>query len=161
MDGKLIQHDLGSGAYRIELFHMIDEEVAFPKGDEMAIKQLIVDCGEVSYINSMGLRNWVRWLANVKKSNPDAGIEFLRLPVSLIRVAEAIGGVLPETSIVRTFFVNFYCPKCASQSVLLMENKRNLSLSSTVPKCESCSEVMELELLEDSYKAILRHAAAT
>lgn len=155
MDGKLIHHDLGNKNWKIEISNMIDESIEFPDLPK-DLESITIDFGNVSYITSIGMMRWIRWLGSINKPENQLQIYLERLSFSFIRVVESVLDVLPTNAVVNSFYACFYCASCNADGRILIPNSRSVTEPNL--KCESCGEPMEPELLFTAYEQLIKQA---
>ena len=100
--------------------------------------QLALDLAGVSFINSLGVRDWIRMLASAQTKN---------LAVELRRVSEPIVHQLNMiiatrgNATVTSFFAPYACDKCGREDSLLVEMAANAAgLAKLEPPPQTCPE---------------------
>lgn len=152
MAGKITKKDLGNGAYRLEIEKMVDENLPFPT-DLPGLKSLSFDVGNVTFINSAGIRNWVRWFQFVLTLG-DVKIEFHRVPLAVIKTAQGVPAVLPATAEIHSFYYDAVCDDCNEETNELIHNRPGAQLPQM--KCAKCGKPMEGQLPESAYRRLLK-----
>jgi ABC-type transporter Mla MlaB component len=99
---------------------------------------LILDLAGVSFINSLGVRDWIRMLATATKQH---------IAVELRRVSEPIVHQLNMiiatrgTATVTSFFAPYACDKCGREDSLLVDVAANAAgLAQLEPPPQTCPE---------------------
>ncbi len=99
---------------------------------------LILDLAGVSFINSLGVRDWIRMLATATKQH---------IAVELRRVSEPIVHQLNMiiatrgTATVSSFFAPYACDKCGREDSLLVDVAANAAgLAKLEPPPQTCPE---------------------
>lgn len=154
MEGKITKSDLGNGAYRLDLANMIDEELKFPE-DFNGLRSLTIDLGAVTYINSSGIRNWVRWMEGLQKKAAGLKIEFLRIPLPFVRAIEVVRLMLPDKAVVHSFNYDVFCEDCNEELSQLVTNTAGTKLPEI--KCPKCGAKMQSELKPEAYMPLTSH----
>lgn len=152
IDGKIKDEILADNVWSIELQNSIDETVAFPDVPAAA-KAVVIDLGNATYINSYGIRNWVKWAEELTQKVPGQKIEIAKMPLSFIRAFSLIKEVLPPKVKIQSFYANYFCSECDEELAILVENLANVK----VPEgnCPKCNHPLELELPIELYKSLL------
>lgn len=115
----------------------------------------ILDVEGVTEFNSMGVREWIRWIQGLSKSV----LVIRRASVAAIdqmnMIPEAMG-----SGQVESFWAPYYCSCQDEESNILLQVSDHLeSLSrSKAPEaiCPKCGSRMEFDAVEESYFAFLR-----
>ncbi len=111
-----------------------------------------IDLGDVTSINSCGIREWVKW----KKALPEGTVfEVQRCPKLVVDQINMLDGFLPSGSKVSSFFVPYYCEGCE-----LVQNRlfsrgteydgKKVHLPSP-PICTQCAKPTEIDVIEAKY----------
>jgi hypothetical protein len=113
--------------------------------DHARDKRLVLDLGGITFINSLGIREWIRMQQAAERA---------RLRLELLRVAEPIVhqlNIMPAArgvSIVTSFFAPYYCDNCdQDHSVLLDVRDHGASLArkrAPAAECPDCKRALEL-----------------
>jgi hypothetical protein len=107
--------------------------------------RLVLDLGGITFINSLGIREWIRMQQAAERA---------RLRLELLRVAEPIVhqlNIMPAArgvSIVTSFFAPYYCDNCdQDHAVLLDVRTHGTQLARKQPPpvtCPDCKRALEL-----------------
>lgn len=133
----------------------ISSEFAFPKVDINQITHIVLEVGEVKFINSGGVQNWVVWSSRISDKAPQMKFELLRLPCVLSRKIFSLGSFMCKNAVVRSLFVPYYCDRCDLEKETLFEVKLDLQdkilnheeLKSLTPTpCTQCGSPMEMDM---------------
>lgn len=144
------------GTLRLVISGSIDEncDMAAPLSDMEGVSRLEILSGEVSRINSAGVRNWIRALARVSAT---LELVFHELSIPLVEQANMVPNFLPRGR-VESFFAPYVCPECQ------MEVPRRLVYPDDFPagvlrtlesNCEKCAVPLEFDDLEAEYFTFL------
>ena len=136
---------------------MIDETANLARlVDHASDGRLVLDLAGITFINSLGIRNWIRM---------QQAAEALQLRIELQRVAEPIVhqlNIMPAArgvSLVTSFYATYVCDDCdAEQSVLLDVRTHGANLAKmrapTTP-CPDCNHDMQLAESPELYFTFL------
>jgi len=118
--------------------------------------RLVLDLGAIIFINSLGVRDWIRMQAAAQQGN---------LAVELRRVAEPLVHQLNMiiatrgTSAVTSFFAPYACDSCGREESLLIDAVANAAgLSRLEPPamtCPECGEKMAFNDFPERYFSFL------
>jgi ABC-type transporter Mla MlaB component len=118
------------------------------------VKRIEFDLGEVSRINSEGVRRWVELL---NRAQSRLSCRFIMLSVPIIQQASVVAGILgkPNTPI-HAFHAPFLCVRCGKEVIkpLSAELVRNPDTGAcTVPQisCDSCGGGLRFDDIESEY----------
>jgi anti-anti-sigma regulatory factor len=119
-------------------------------------KRLVLDLGGVTFINSLGVREWIRFVAAARA----AGVA-----VDLIRTAEPIVHQLNMiiatrgTARVVSFFAPYACDACGREETLLVDAlahaERLARLAPPPATCPECGAAMEFNDFPERYFSFL------
>ncbi len=130
----------------LTLAGMIDETARLVRLlDHARDDQLVLDLGGITFINSLGIREWIRMQQSAERA---------RLRLELVRVAEPIVhqlNIMPVArgvSLVTSFFAPYYCDNCdQDHAVLLDVRTHGTQLARKQPPdvaCPDCKRPLEL-----------------
>jgi anti-anti-sigma regulatory factor len=114
--------------------------------------RLILDAGAVTFVNSLGVREWVRLQTTAR----DAGTK-----LELRRVAEVLIhqlNIVPAAraaSDVRSFFVTYVCETCGEEQPELLEVARLEKHEAPPMKCRACKQPAVLSEAPELYFSFL------
>lgn len=108
-----------------------------------------IDFSQMTYINSIGVKNWIEWVYKV----PTSSHVFLhRCPFVIINQSVIVTGFLPKNSFLMSFQVPYYCESCHEEKYHLLERGRDYEYPMdggapriSVPEelaCARCSQPM-------------------
>lgn len=149
-----------------EIFEQPDRSRVVIKGDiteasslstlvPLLVGRVDFDLSQVAYINSLGVRDWIRFLrsANIQ------GYEFHACSVPFVLQAAMIPPMLGRGTVV-SFFAPYYCDSCDHQEDRLLQSAAILAAGYAPPvfQCPSCGGTLSLDDLPERYLAFLRPA---
>jgi len=113
-----------------------------------------IDLGGVERINSVGIRDWVNWLAALD-ANGTRTILVACSPaiVAQINLVKNFAG----NGAVKSFQVPYHCRDCDEEKMVLVETAEMSEPGSEPPSCPcaSCGRAMDIDEMPDSYFAFL------
>ncbi|MBK9031634.1 MAG: hypothetical protein IPL61_09915 [Myxococcales bacterium] len=122
-----------------------------------AAREVVVDSGELGFINSIGIREWMHFLDALARAG--AAIVHERCSEPLVEQMCFIPAVRGGGA-VRSFFAPYLCPHCAHEASILIEveaHRATLSALQAPPAtCPSCDEPMTLADLPERWFAFLK-----
>lgn len=117
---------------------------------------IIVDLIGVTYINSVGVRSWIRWLQESSKTSP---VILENCPVLFVKSLSSIRGMVNRNTKVASFFVPYYDEKYNERKNVLFVAGKDFSPSGkvTLPRIlNSNNEVIEPDVIEETYFSFLK-----
>jgi CheY-like chemotaxis protein len=147
-----------------EIFEQSDRSRVVIKGDiteasslatlvPLLVGRVDFDLSQVAYINSLGVRDWIRFLrgANIQ------GYEFHACSVPFVLQAAMIPPMLGRGTVV-SFFAPYYCERCDHQEDRLLQSAAILAAGHAPPvfQCPGCGGTLALDDLPERYLAFLR-----
>ena len=128
---------------RVELAGQLDERADLGLVAEKLDGHAVFDLSSVSFINSIGVREWIRLLRRLHDKN---------VRVALRRCSEAMVhqmNMIVETvanARVESFFVPYLCDACGAEASMCIEVESNLTslrkMEAPVQKCPECGGKM-------------------
>jgi eukaryotic-like serine/threonine-protein kinase len=124
---------------------------------EQKSRRLVLDLGEITFINSLGVRDWIRFLALAAHS--DVRLELVRVSEPLVQQFNMIVATRAGAH-VRSFFAPFACDACGLERSVCIEVEPNLSaLRALEPPrvdCPTCEAPMAFNDFPERYFSFLR-----
>lgn len=137
------------GGHRFRLHGAITEESRFDDILEQLPESFVLDLGEVTRINSSGVR---KWLDFVRALGPLRSVDLDRCPVAFVSQLNMIAGMAGAAR-VRSVFVPLVCPACelTSEDIVAVEAASGDLLSART--CTTCGAELELDVEPSQYFA--------
>lgn len=124
---------------------------------EEAGRRLVLDLGEITFINSLGVRDWIRFLA--RAAQEQVRLELVRVSEPLVQQFNMIVATRTGAA-VRSFFAPFACDACGLERSVCIEVAPNLAaLRALEPPriaCPTCHEPMAFNDFPERYFSFLR-----
>jgi hypothetical protein len=96
-----------------------DEPLPLPASSKLS--SVTLDLAGLNRINSMGVRQWDRWMVSIRKSNSNTLIRLLHVPSFFVDLFNIIHEFVPRPYAVESFCVPLYCGECDSSLDFLVE----------------------------------------
>ena len=131
----------------------INENCQWPEWPNSLAGHLHIDLQGVTLINSVGSRDWTRWINATRATN---GITIHHCPPVFIRQMNIFSGLVPKAVVIQSFYVDYACVSCNHSKQVLLEKGRDFSpppkplLPKTIA-CPNCQDKMELDTSVDRY----------
>ncbi len=139
---------------KLELTGYLDENTVFPEIINSPKAMIVIDLGGIKYINSLGVRAWIKWISG----NQKATFVFENCPTVIITACNMFSIFFPKNSTVKSFFVPFYSESSGEErSVLLKYGVDFDEKGVRTPKniLDSQSAPMKPEFIESHYYKFL------
>lgn len=152
---RLTQWEIVQGAERTRVVIKgdITEVTSFRELLPIMIGRIDFDLSQVGYINSLGVREWVKFLREARIQ----GYEFHACSVPFVLQAALAPAVLGKGT-VASFFAPYHCEDCGHSEERLLQSASVLAASGSPPvfACPSCDEeTLELDDIPSRYLAFL------
>jgi CheY-like chemotaxis protein len=147
-----------------EIFEQADRSRVVIKGDiteasslatlvPLLVGRVDFDLAQVAYINSLGVRDWIRFLRSVNIQ----GYEFHACSVPFVLQAALIPPMLGRGTVM-SFFAPYFCESCDHQEDRLLQSAAILAAGYAPPvfQCPGCGGKLALDDLPERYLAFLR-----
>jgi anti-anti-sigma regulatory factor len=141
----------------VKLGGTIDEDNELvPLAGRIRGNTAVIALAGITEINNCGVRDWVRWLAEVQSRSEE---------VVLIECSPAIVQQLNQVSnfagkaYVKSFYVPYFCQACDEEKAILVdidELRVDAHVSPPTARCDACDGVMAFDDLEESYFSFVR-----
>jgi anti-anti-sigma regulatory factor/predicted RNA-binding Zn-ribbon protein involved in translation (DUF1610 family) len=100
--------------------------------------KLVLDLAGVAFINSLGVRDWIRMLATATKK--DIAVELRRVSEPIVHQLNMIIATRGNAK-VTSFFAPYACDKCGREDSLLIDVASNAAgLAKLEPPAKTCPE---------------------
>lgn len=119
-----------------------------------------LDVGEVSTINSVGIRGWLLFLQKLKNISP---YQFDRVNELFVEQSGIVPDVLgTKGTQVLSFEVPYFCPNCSirlTEFVKMDEVKKpDGTVSFPRRQCSQCKKNLKADFLEEDYQELFDHS---
>jgi hypothetical protein len=136
----------GKEAIRVLLRGKITEIVELDAGQVPGGRPIVIDAGGVTNLNSLGVRNWVRFLDALCAKSPNVVLQ--RFSPMLVFQASMISIFLSRARVM-SFLSPWCCVEC--DHTLELEHAINDEIPQSVP-CPKCKSPMEFDSDLDAYQ---------
>ena len=141
----------------LELKGNIDEDANFAAPDVGSAAVVVLDLEGVSAINSVGIREWIKW---VKSMPGSVQLCVRRCPKIIVDQINMVAGFLPATAKVESFYVPYYSDSSGSEKMVLFENGKEFKdgeVHAPPEVKDDSGEVMEMDVIEAKYFKFLKN----
>jgi anti-anti-sigma regulatory factor len=138
---------------RVVLKGDITEATSLKDLQSAMVGRVDFDMSQVSYINSLGVREWVEFLRKASIH----GYEFHACSIPFVLQASMVADVLGQGTI-SSFFAPYQCESCDHQEERLLQTAAVLASEGKLPpafSCPSCGGSLALDDLPDRYLGFL------
>jgi hypothetical protein len=134
----------------------ITEATNFAELTEAVPQEATFDVGGVVRINSCGVREWMRFLADLE--NRGRRLRFDKCSVAFVHQLNMVSNFCGGAEI-RSVYAPYVCPECdaSAQKLIGLLQSPQTQLEEAV-KCTECGAEMEFDDMTDQYLAFLRRA---
>ncbi len=143
----------------------IDEDTTFPAVDLGGVNTVVIDLNDIKAINSVGIRGWLDWIRPVAEK---AQIQLVNCPKAMVFQFNMVNGFLPPGTVVKSFYVPFFCEKCDKESNVLFRvgqevvvNGTDLKINVDAKSASGCTDAdceLEMDVTEAKYFQFLKRA---
>jgi len=134
----------------------IDEDANFAPLDPGGSTNVIFDLEKVTAINSVGIREWIKW---IKAVPPTVKLSLRKCPKIIVDQINMVAGFLPAGARIESFFVPYYSDASGSEKMVLFENGKEFTDGqlNTLPEIkDDGGEAMEMDVIEAKYFKFLK-----
>ena len=129
-------------------------EMQMPEIDWGKVKSLHFDFKDLEYINSYGIKSWVKFIKQVTEKHHQDPIHFHNCPKVIIDQINTIKGFAPYSYVMESFNVPVYCEACDHSEDVAYRLGREFQQPSALedvmhPKvdCPLCNARMSIDVL--------------
>ncbi len=142
----------------------ISETSKFPEIKVENISEISFDFGDVDYINSAGVRVWIKWMWQFEKEKTKLGFTIRRCSSRIARQIRAIDSFVPKTTTIKSFMSPYECPSCSHclEKLFNVEPDFRLKLESLAAAlndrvlCPKCGAAMELDVAPEDFFSLIK-----
>lgn len=136
---------------QVRLKGSIDEDAILSNITFEDAKAIVLELGQISSINSCGIREWIKWL---KSAPSGAAITYRECPKVIVDQINMVSGFLPEGAVVESFYVPYFNENTGNEKMVLFKAGQEFSSGNVNPPAEvkdENGEPMEMDVLEAKY----------
>ena len=142
----------------IQIVGNVDEDANFQPVDLGAFMAVVLNLEGVAAINSVGIREWIKW---VKAMPSSVQLSVRKCPKIIVDQINMVAGFLPAGTLIESFFVPYYADATGSEKMVLFENGKEFKDGVLTPPAEvkdDSGELMEMDVIEAKYFKFLKNA---
>lgn len=140
----------------LDLKGNIDEDANFAAPDVGSFTTIVLDLAGVTAINSVGIREWIKW---IKAFPASAKLKVRHVPKIIVDQINMVAGFLPPGTVIESFYVPYYSDNSGSEKMILFQNGKEYDANGVHPPEEvkdDSGEVMEMDVIEAKYFKFLK-----
>lgn len=141
----------------LEIKGNVDEDSNFQPQDVGGSSAVTLDLEGVTAINSVGIREWIKWVKTLPAS---ARLTVRRCPKIIVDQINMVAGFLPAGTIVESFFVPYFSDASGNEKMILFQNGKEFKGGDVFPPAEvkdDSGELMEMDVIEAKYFKFLKN----
>lgn len=142
----------------IKISGSIDEDSNFQPVEAASFKGLVLDLEGVTAINSVGIREWIKW---TKTLPPAVPVTLCKCPKIIVDQINMVSGFLPAGAQVESFFVPYYSDASGNEKMVLFTRGKEFKDGQLNPPeqvTDESGEAMELDVIETKYFKFIKNA---
>lgn len=142
----------------LKLAGSIDEEMALAELKVGQYEAIVIDVGGINFINSVGSREWVKWMKEVGRGSK---LSFINCPKIFIDQTNMIEGFVPPNASIDSFLVPYFCNACETQTPKTFATADIRGKSDKVPEftvCSGCGKKAEIDVIPSTFFKFLNKA---
>ena len=149
-----IVKEVNGGTLTVRLVGSIEESVNFEELIGATPQTLVVNTKEVSRINSVGVKGWIKYFQSLKAKGTQ--LHFIECSTAIVEQINLISNFTCGGS-VDSIFIPFACESCKTELVGLFKTddlkKSGLNIPSV--KCSKCGGTAEFDDIPEEYLGFL------
>lgn len=141
-------------ALHVRLIGAIQENTSLEQLIGNPPAQLIVNCKEISRINSVGVKSWIKYFQTCQSKN--VKITFIECSTIIVEQMNLISN-FTAGGVVESVYVPFICTSCKNEMVGLFKTEEIKKLKFVLPKvkCPKCENPAEFDDIPEEYFTFL------
>lgn len=135
----------------LELKGSIDEDSNFAVPNFGSSQSAVVDFNGVNTINSVGIREWIKW---VKSFPSNIKLSLRRCPKIVVDQMNTVAGFIPQGTIIQSFYVPYFCESSAQEKMVLFSNGKEFKgreIFAPEDIKDESGELMEMDVIPAKY----------
>lgn len=138
----------------IELVGTIDEDADFSVLLELKQKAMDFNFDKVAMINSCGIREWIKFIAQLPA---DIKIAYQNCPQIIIEQINMVHGFFKKGATIESFYAPFFCEACDHEVKVFLKSSQIIKGKAPEVVCPQCKkEKMEFDAIADQYFMFLK-----
>lgn len=109
---------------------------------------LTIDLFELRFINSLGIRDWIIWIRNVRA---EKGIVLTRCSPPFVRQLGILHAFVPDGVKVGSICLPYFCAECEREEHKLIQVNLDLGTLPDYIPCVLCNGDMEMDVVKNTY----------
>lgn len=145
------------GRLALEVSGNVDEDSNFTPPDLGSNTAVVLDLEGVVAINSVGIREWIKWIKTMPSS---VKLSVRRCPKIIVDQINMVAGFLPAGTVIESFYVPYYADSSGSEKMVLFENGKEFKGSEIFAPTDvkdDSGEIMEMDVIEAKYFKFLKN----
>lgn len=136
----------------------LNEDANFSSDSVAAGQPIVLDLEGVTSINSVGIREWIKWIKTLPESPP---LTVRKCPKIVIDQVNMIAGFLPVKTIIESFFVPYFSETTNNEKMVLFEKDKHFTGAELTPPesvNDDAGNPMEMDVIAAKYFKFLKNA---
>lgn len=125
----------------------IDEDVDFSELVSTQSEKYVFDFDHVALINSCGIREWIKYLDQIKFKD----MIYKNCPQIIIEQINMVHGFIKPGCKLQSFYAPYFCESCDKEVKVHLLSASIRSKKAPAENCPDCNEQLEFDALEASY----------
>ena len=142
--------------HRVAVDGQIDERAELVEFSERLTDTVVIDLANVSFVNSLGLREWIRMLYELQERHVEVTLS--RCSESMVHQMCMVVAAKGDSKI-ESFFAPYECDACGHVASVCLEVEENLAafrrLEVPDEPCPECGQGMEFNEIPERYLLFL------
>ena len=122
-------------------------------------KQVIVNCRDITRINSTGVVGWIRYFSELTRNGHS--LKFTECSIPVVEQINLIVNFVAGGQI-ESVFVPYYCSKCMCElrALIKVEELRSVGVKIPPAQCSTCKSFATFDDVPESYLAFLDRSSS-
>lgn len=142
-----IEKQLKGNTMYITFAGSIDEDANFSELMGLTCDNYVFDFNNVSLINSCGIREWIKYIDQVKFRD----MIYQNCPQIIIEQINMVNGFIKPGCKLQSFYAPYYCEECDKEFKIHLLSDTIRNKKAPANNCPDCNNELEFDALEASY----------
>ncbi|MGE4133592.1 MAG: hypothetical protein AB7F86_18290 [Bdellovibrionales bacterium] len=141
----------------LEIKGNIDEDANFAPQELGGAATVVLDLENVSAINSVGIREWIKWIKGLPGG---VALKVRKCPKIIVDQINMVSGFLPANAQVESFYVPYYSDASGSEKMVLFQFGKEFKdgeVHAPPEVKDESGELMEMDVIEAKYFKFLKN----
>ncbi len=146
-----IHTEINNDTILVKFSGPIDEDSVFDKIKNLNFAKYIFDFEKISMINSCGIREWIKFINEIKTGE----LCYTNCPQIIIEQINMVHGFIKKGASVDSFIAPYFCEKCDDEKKVLLKSSEVIGAEAPKKNCMKCQSELDFDAIPRQYFSFL------